>query len=294
MAPVDVVIVTRDRRDRLLATLSELGASGAARVIVVDNASSDGSAGAVVARYPEVVVVPLPANVGAAARNVGVALSTAPYVAFSDDDSWWLPGALDRAAQLFDRHPRLGLLAAQVLVGPDATVDPVCAAMASSPLGWRGGPGPDVLGFLACGAVVRRDPFLDAGGFSIRFGIGGEEELLAIDLRQRGWQVVYCDEVVCRHFPVPARPGPRGGPWRDPAPRQRRQARNALWTAWLRRPLSDCLRPPAAARPTPERPGAAAWRQGRRDAAAEWRWVLTHRRPATGALVADLRRLDNA
>ncbi|MDO0931403.1 hypothetical protein QQY66_06815 [Streptomyces sp. DG2A-72] len=31
-----------------------------------------------------------------------------PYVAFSDDDSWWTPGALRQAADLLDVHPRLG------------------------------------------------------------------------------------------------------------------------------------------------------------------------------------------
>ena len=34
-------------------------------------------------------------------------------------------------------------------------------------------PGPRVLGFVACGAVVRRSPFLAAGGFSSKLGIGG-------------------------------------------------------------------------------------------------------------------------
>ena len=43
---------------------------------------------------------------GSSARNVGVAQVTTPYVAFADDDSWWAPGALAAAADLFDRSSR--------------------------------------------------------------------------------------------------------------------------------------------------------------------------------------------
>ena len=290
MTTVDIVIVTRDRRDRLLATLEALRAAGPGAITVVDNASVDGTADAVGAAFPDVGVVRLPANLGAAARNAGVALSGAPYVAFCDDDSWWLPGSLPRAASEFDAHPRLGLLAARVIVLPGGRIDPVCAAMAASPLCERGGLGPAVLGFLACGAVVRRSAFLAAGGFSLRYGIGGEEELLALDLRRQGWQLSYCDDVVACHQPVASVPV-AGQAWRDPAPRRRRQTRNALWTAWLRRPVLSAagvtVRTLAGARQAPVR-------QGLVDAAAEWRWVLTERRPVPPGIEADLRLLGRS
>jgi hypothetical protein len=48
-------------------------------------------------------------------------------------------------------------------------------------------PGPPVLGFIACGGIVRRAAFLEVGGFNSRLGVGGEEELLAVDLTARGW-----------------------------------------------------------------------------------------------------------
>src|SRR5206468_1912268 len=83
--------------------------------------------------------------------------------------------------------PRMALLAARVLVGPAAVIDPTCEAMARSPLPPRAdSPGPSILGFLACGAVVRRSAFLAVGGFAGRFGVGGGEELLGIDLALAG------------------------------------------------------------------------------------------------------------
>ncbi|NVI85718.1 glycosyltransferase family 2 protein, partial [Actinomadura sp. BRA 177] len=132
--------------------------------------------------------------------------------------------------------PRTALLAARVLIGEEERLDPVSAQMAEAPLGRPGGlPGPAVLGFLACSVIVRRDAFLDAGGFSDVLHFAGEEELLALDLAAAGWGLAYVPELVVHHHP--SKTG------RDPAGRRRREIRNRLLTAWLRRPL------PAAARP---------------------------------------------
>jgi hypothetical protein len=129
-------------------------------VVVVDNGSSDGAQRMVGERLPAVELIELGANHGAAARTVGARRWRAPYVAFADDDSWWAPGALARAADLMDAHPRLALLAARVVVGDDERPDPVSALMARSPLPAAPDlPGPPVLGFLACGALGAAIPF---------------------------------------------------------------------------------------------------------------------------------------
>jgi cellulose synthase/poly-beta-1,6-N-acetylglucosamine synthase-like glycosyltransferase len=104
---VTIVVATRDRRADLEHSLAHHDAP----VIVVDNGSTDGSVDAVRARDPAIDVVALSENRGAPARNIGVERARTPYVAFADDDSWWAPGSLARAADLFDIHPRLALLA---------------------------------------------------------------------------------------------------------------------------------------------------------------------------------------
>ena len=124
---------------------------------------------------------------GSAARTLGVAAAGTPLVAFSDDDSWWAPGALERAARAFETYPRLGLLAARIVVEPGGRLDPTSRAMRESPLACELAlPGPPVLGFLACGAVARRSAVLECGGFHPRYGFGGEEHLLAVDLAAAG------------------------------------------------------------------------------------------------------------
>jgi N-acetylglucosaminyl-diphospho-decaprenol L-rhamnosyltransferase len=56
-------------------------------------------------------------------------------------------------------------VAARILVGPEERTDPVTALMADSPLPRaEDAPGPSVLGFLACSAVLRREAFLQVGG----------------------------------------------------------------------------------------------------------------------------------
>jgi GT2 family glycosyltransferase len=280
--PVAVVIVTRNRGPELLGTLVRLrGLDERPPIVVVDNGSTDGTAELVRAHHPGVQVVGLRRNRGGAARTVGARLVDSPYVAFSDDDSWWAPGALRRAVTLLDRHPRLAVLAARVLVGPEERLDPVCDQMAHSPLPPADDlPGPSVLGFIACGAVIRRAAFLEVGGFNVRLGVGGEEELLAIDLAARGWGLAYVDEVVAHHHPSPSR---------NPSGRRRVQVRNALWSAWLRRPLGGAARQTAhLAALAMHQPGA--W-SGMLLAMLGLPWVLRERRPVHGDLEAALRAL---
>jgi GT2 family glycosyltransferase len=126
---------------------------------------------------------------------------------------------------------------------------------------------------VACGAVVRRDAFLAAGGFAPRFGVGGEEELLAVDLASAGWALRYAPQIVAHHHPAP---GPRHG-------REVVQARNALWAAWLRRPLRIAL---ARTRRAGPRAVLAA--------ARELPWVLRDRRVVPGDVERDLRLLEAA
>jgi GT2 family glycosyltransferase len=277
-----VVLLTHDRRDEVVRTLEQMLVPPAPRIVVVDNASRDGTPETLAARFPQVELVRSPVNRGAAGRNAGVAALDTPYVAFCDDDTWWEPGTLARAADLLDDHPRLGLLTGTVLIEPGGRVDPMCTAMAASPLERVPGvPGRPVLGFLCAATMVRRRAFVGAGGFEARFFLGGEEALLAMDMAAAGWALAYVEEITVHH-----RPSPR----RDRAGRRRLLLRNALWCAWLRRPLPVAIRATAVALRTCVRdprlgPALAS-------AIAGLPWVVRERRVVPVELERGLRRLE--
>ena len=231
-----IVIVTHNRVATLLGTLRRLAQlPGDYPIVVVDNDSTDGTVAAVRAHFPAVMVVALTSNRGGVARNYGVRQLACASIAFADDDSWWASGSLTRAIEHFAATPRLGLIMARILVGPTNRLDPACAEMAQSPLPASPGvPGVPILGFVACGAIVRRAAFLAAGGFDPRFGTGGEEAIVAMNLAADGWQLAYIADVVAHHHPSPDRPNMRE--------RYIEGISDRLWEAWLRRPPGPALR----------------------------------------------------
>jgi GT2 family glycosyltransferase len=232
---IAVVIVTRNGAARIGRALERLCAlPEEPEIVVVDNASTDGTARQVAQRFPAVRVISLGENLGAAGRNAGVAAVAAPYVAFAEDDSWYEPGALRLAADLLDRHPDVALVNAHVLVGEEARPDPLHREMVGTPLPDRPDlPGHRILSFLEGVSIVRRSAFLSAGGFAPALGVGGPEQHLAADLLAGGWELRYVPAVRARHVPDHAEPSARV---------RRLGLRNALWFAWSRRPPGPALR----------------------------------------------------
>jgi GT2 family glycosyltransferase len=204
---------------------------------------------------PDARLICLPGNFGAAARNIGVRLAGSEFVAFSDDDSWWEPGALARAREIMAADGQIGLLAGRVRVEPS---------------GRRA-----VTGFLACAAVVRTRAFLSVGGFPAEMLVGGEEQMVAWDLWSNGWKALYAPEICAVHQPAAER---------DPRVRRRLTTRNDLWAGWLRfpgaRPVSHTC---AVLGRSPFDPAALA---GATDALRQLRSVVARRSPLPVAVAA--------
>ena len=281
--PVSVVVLTHQRAAELARTLRHLCAlPEQPPVIVVDNDSQDDTVAMVRQDFPSVALVRAPRNLGASGRNLGAARVRTPYVAFCDDDTWWGAGSLALAAGLLDHYPHIGALTARVLVGPEQREDPACRQMSASPLrSIVPLPGPPILGLLAGASVFRTGAFLAAGGYHPRFFLGGEETVLAFDLASAGWSLGYAPQLTVFHYPSPLRDAKR---------RRSLLARNAVWTAWLRLPVSSAIA--CTFRCAPQIWRDAGGIGGCWETMRGLRWILPQRRVLPPPLDAMRRRLQ--
>lgn len=218
---VTVVVPAHDRvalLDRSLAALARCGV----QVVVVDDASVDGGAVATVADRHGARVLRQPVNRGpAAARNRGLAATSAPFVAFVDSDVEVTPGWLDALLPLFE-DPRVAAVAPRVRpqsvgdgVRPHAVGDGARASLlarheearSALDMGRRRElvrPGA-ALGFLPSAALVARREALgtaDDGAFDGAFDEAlrlGEDVDLVWRLAAAGWHVRYEPSVEVRH-----------------------------------------------------------------------------------------------
>jgi len=111
---VSVVVVTFNGREFVPACLESIPAG--AETIVVDNASSDGTADLVQERFPKASLLRNSVNRGfAAGVNRGIAASRGRYVCLLNPDAKLSPGTLSTLAAYLDAHPDVGAAAPQLL-----------------------------------------------------------------------------------------------------------------------------------------------------------------------------------
>ena len=110
--------------DHLRADLDREGAGFAAEVLVLDNASRDGTADLVRAQYPWVKVIASPDNLGfAAGNNLAAKQASGRHLLLLNPDAVPYPGALRRGVTLMDQHPQTGLGGGE-LIGSDGSRQP--------------------------------------------------------------------------------------------------------------------------------------------------------------------------
>jgi len=95
-------------RDCVATVLADRSA-GAPEVVVVDNGSTDGSIGALLAAHPQVTVITPGENLGyAGAANRGIAATTAPFVAVCNPDLEVVSGTAGAMVRRLEADPHLG------------------------------------------------------------------------------------------------------------------------------------------------------------------------------------------
>ena len=223
---LSVVIVSWNTSSLTMACLSALGADRTAlrrEVIVVDNASADGTPEMVAREHPDVVLVRNRENrLYAAACNQGVARARGRYVCLLGSDAKVRPGALDRLCAFLDAHPEHAAVAPK-LVGADGVVQRTCSrfpglavALAHStslrrlPIGARLCARTRMEDFdhtssrdvdqppTSC-LVIRRDDWDALGGFDPRLSLYFNDVDLCFRLWERDRRIHYLAEVEVEH-----------------------------------------------------------------------------------------------
>jgi N-acetylglucosaminyl-diphospho-decaprenol L-rhamnosyltransferase len=128
---VSVLIVSYNARELLRecieSILCEQGDGLAVEVIVVDNASADGSAAMVAERFPQARLIANPDNRGfGAACNQGLEVARGRYALILNADIRAQPGALQRLVGFMDAHPDAAICGGQLRY-PDGRIQPSCA-----------------------------------------------------------------------------------------------------------------------------------------------------------------------
>src|SRR5262249_60014675 len=108
---IAIAIVNYNTRERLEACLASVQLAGACEVVVVDNASDDGSVAMVRAVYPWVTLCANRTNPGyGAAANQAIAGCSTAYILLLNSDTRLYGGALEALSDYLDRHPRAAIV----------------------------------------------------------------------------------------------------------------------------------------------------------------------------------------
>ncbi len=215
---LSIILVNFNDAAHLPECLSSIEANaggGGVEVIVVDNASTDGSPALVAERFPRVTLIRNERNEGfGRANNIAVRQSRGELALFMNTDVVLYPGVLELLLGEMRAHPDTGI------VGP-ALLTPAGPFQAS--FGGRTSFFAELAkkGFLnglrtralrkdrsrrevrwVSGAflLVRRGAFLEAGGFDERFFLYFEDIDLCERILGKGWKVVFLPAAVSLHY----------------------------------------------------------------------------------------------
>lgn len=184
---------------------------GSFRLIVVDNASDDGSPETIIQKHPDVEIIHAGANLGfAAANNLAVRFAgDIQWVAFLNPDAFPEPTWLDQLMSAAQLRTKYSCFASKVVFDREpGTLDGAGDDYHISGFAWRRGHGRarsceaidrEVFMVSATAALIRREAFEKAGGFDERYFCYYEDVDLGFRLRLLGYRSWYVSDALVRH-----------------------------------------------------------------------------------------------
>lgn len=238
---LSIIILNFNVKDLLLNCLDSIfeskGKLDLWQVIVVDNASSDGSVEAVKDRFPQVELIKNETNLGfAAGNNVGVKYAKSPVILFLNPDTVIKDHAIQKSLEVLLSDPDTGALSCRVEL-PDGRLDYSCHRGFPTPwnsLAYFSGlakifpKSPFFSGYSASFLDISRPHEVDCisgtylmvrkiaaeqiGFWHEGYFFNGEDIEFCYSLRERGWKIYFYPDVSIIHFK-----GSSSGLWRTSA-----------------------------------------------------------------------------
>jgi GT2 family glycosyltransferase len=227
MKSISVIIVSWNARNYLrdcLNSIRQTGTSCVREVIVVDNASQDGSPEMVEEEFPEVDLIRAGDNLGfARANNLAMKHAKGSIFALVNSDVIVHPGCLERLAGFLDQHPDVGLVGPRV-IGRDGHLqrtchrvptvwNTVCRVVAIDRIfpHWRLFSGfemppqyhdkcAEVEVLSGCFWVAKKMAVNEVGGLDERFFFYGEDIDWCKRFWDAGWRLMFIPEATATHF----------------------------------------------------------------------------------------------
>jgi len=224
---VSVIIVSWNTRDILRDCLASVYAQTrdvSFEVIVIDNASADGTPELVKRDFVAVRLIENADNRGfAAANNQGMGLATGRYLLLLNSDTIVLDGAIDKMVSFADQHPQAAVVGCRVL-NRDRTLQPTCfmypsilnmllfatslnRLFPSSRLfgrermtWWKRDDVREVEVVTGCFMLVRREAIDQVGLMDESFFMYGEETDWCFRFRQAGWKSLFTPQAEIIHL----------------------------------------------------------------------------------------------
>ena len=212
MTPLSVSLVNTNSRELLLACLESLRGADA-EIVVLDNASEDGSAEAVRDRFPDVRVLAQQHRAGFGANHNAVIRETSGrYIYVLNEDTTADDWGFARLARYLDTHPRVGALGPRIVYPDGRHQDsawrfptPLTSLLSLATVGRvgikqsRGNEPRAVDWVMGAALLLRREALDEVGLFDEGFFIYSEEVDLQLRLRRAGWEVHYFPAVAVIH-----------------------------------------------------------------------------------------------
>jgi len=227
MSQISVIIVSWDARDYLrdcLNSVRQTGAPGLHEIIVVDNASSDGSPEMVAEEFPEVKLIRANENLGfARANNLGIRHASGSLLALVNSDVVVQPECLQKLAAFLENRPEVGLVGPKIF-GADGHLQRSCGELPTVwnttcrflaldrilsrwPLfsgfqmrHWNYDSQAEVGTLSGCFWLARRASVDEVGGLDERFFFYAEDMDWCKRFWDAGWKIVFVPEAVATHF----------------------------------------------------------------------------------------------